>query len=282
MVLDATGVTQYVSPAVEHIVGRTPAETMATHSLAWLHPDDLPRARVALADLVKQPGGSTVNLELRSRHADGSWRLLELQATNLLHQPSVAGVVVNYRDITERRSLEERLVYQASHDALSGLPNRALRLQRVGRALDQRRGERGIAVLFLDLDNFKEINDSLGHEAGDGLIVAVAERLLACLRPGDTAARLGGDEFTLLLEDIVEPQDAIRVAERIAEHLRHPITLDGQQVSATASIGIALSTAEHKRPDELLRDADIAMYRAKTNGKGRWELFGDTQAQAAA
>jgi diguanylate cyclase (GGDEF)-like protein/PAS domain S-box-containing protein len=268
-VLDARGITQYASPAVEHIMGRS----QSSISFASLHPDDLDQTRAAFRNLIVQPGGSTTNIEVRSRHADGSWRWLELRLTNLLHQPSVAGVVVNYRDVTERRALEERLQFQASHDALSGLPNRASLLDRIGRALDGRRRENGIAILFLDLDNFKVVNDSLGHEAGDRLIVAVAARLLACLRPGDTAARLGGDEFTLLLEGIVDAQDAIHIAERVQEQLLVPIALDGQEVFATASIGIALSTAEHAGPDALLREADLAMYRAKSNGKGRWELF---------
>ena len=272
-VLDPSGTYQYVSPAVERIMGRTPAETLSNNSFATLHPDDQPRAVAAFRELSGQPGGSTISLELRARHADGSWRLLQVLATNLLHQPSVAGVVVNYRDATESKALEERLLYQASHDALSGLPNRASLLDRIGQALRQRSGESGIAVLFLDLDNFKVVNDSLGHEAGDRLIVVVAERLLACLRPGDVAARLGGDEFTLLLHGIGDAQDAVRIAERVQEQLLAPIALDGQEVFATASIGIALSTAEHVAPDELLREADLAMYRAKTNGKGRWEVF---------
>ena len=244
-VLDPTGAYQYVSPAVERIMGRTQAETLSNNSFATLHPDDQERGMAAFRELISRPGGSTISLELRARHADGSWRLLDVVATNLLHQPSVAGVVLNYRDATERKALEERLLYQASHDALSGLPNRANLLDRIGRALEQRSGDAGIAVLFLDLDNFKVVNDSLGHEAGDRLIVAVAERLLACLRPGDTAARLGGDEFTLLLEGIVDAQDAIHIAERVQEQLLAPIALDGQEVFATASIGIALSTAEH-------------------------------------
>jgi diguanylate cyclase (GGDEF)-like protein len=205
--------------------------------------------------------------------------------TNLLHQPSVAGIVVNYRDVTDRRGLEERLVYQASHDALSGLPNRTLLLERCARALATHRGDAAVALLFLDLDNFKDVNDSLGHDAGDRMIVAVAQRLNACLRPGDTAARLGGDEFTVLLEDISGPHDAIQVAERIHAQLLVPIVLDSQEVLATASIGIALSTSEHQQATELLRAADVAMYRAKTNGQGRWELFTptmDTGARAAA
>jgi diguanylate cyclase (GGDEF)-like protein/PAS domain S-box-containing protein len=218
-VLDAGGATQYMSPAIEHIMGRTPAEAIAMGTLSTIHPDDRERASATLRDLTRLPDSSTSTVELRARHADGSWRHLEVRATNLLHQPSVAGLVVNYRDVTERKNLEERLVYQATHDALSRLPNRALLLDRLRRALERRLGSTGIALLFLDLDNFKVVNDSLGHDAGDRLIVAVAERLLTCLRPGDTAARLGGDEFTLLLDGISCAQDAIDVAERVQQRL---------------------------------------------------------------
>jgi diguanylate cyclase (GGDEF)-like protein len=156
-------------------------------------------------------------------------------------------------------------------------------LERLGQALERRSGDHtGLALLFLDIDNFKVVNDSLGHAAGDRLIVGVAERLRACLRPGDTAARLGGDEFTLLLEGIRSDQDAILVAERIQAELLLPIVLDAQPVLATVSIGIARSTAQHTRPDQLLHEADVAMYRAKTRGRGHWELFAPEIATRAA
>src|SRR5215218_9640748 len=178
------------------------------------------------------------------------------------------------RDITERKALEQQLHYQAFHDPLSGLPNRALFMDRLAHALTltNRRGGK-VAVLFTDLDNFKVINDSLGHKAGDQLLMAVGERLKACLRPGDTAARLGGDEFTVLVEEVDGLSDAIRVAERIAEILQPPFALDQHEVFFTTSIGIALSSSPLKPPADLLRQADLAMYRAKHKGKARYEVF---------
>jgi diguanylate cyclase (GGDEF)-like protein len=167
-----------------------------------------------------------------------------------------------------------RLTHQAFHDSLTKLPNRALFTDRLQHALDRMsRRQESIAVLFLDLDAFKPINDSFGHEAGDRLLVAVSRRLQSCLRPEDTIARLGGDEFTVLLEDITDVRYAIRVAERIADSLKTPITLDGHEASVTASIGIAVSTGRESTPDELLRNSDRAMYEAKDSGKARYVVY---------
>jgi diguanylate cyclase (GGDEF)-like protein len=182
--------------------------------------------------------------------------------------------VVNSRDVTKRKALEEQLRHQALHDPLSGLPNRALFMDRLEHALARadRRASK-VAVLFMDLDNFKITNDSLGHEVGDQLLVAVAERLKACLRPEDTAARVGGDEFTILVEEVDGLRDAARVAERIAESLQRPFALDQYEVFFTTSIGIALSGPLQKLPADLLRHADLAMYQAKHKGKARYEVF---------
>jgi diguanylate cyclase (GGDEF)-like protein len=177
-------------------------------------------------------------------------------------------------DVTERKALEEQLEYQALHDALTGLPNRALFMDRLDHAVVRAgRREAQLAVLFMDLDDFKVVNDSLGHEAGDKLLVAVAERLRACLRPEDTAARLGGDEFTILLEDLTGVGGAIRVAERIAEALQTAFVLGRREVFVTASFGIALWDEARQSPADLLRNADQAMYRAKHAGKARYEVF---------
>ncbi len=177
------------------------------------------------------------------------------------------------RDLSERKAVEERLAHEALHDRLTGLPNRTLFGDRLDRAVTRTRRHGGLlGVLFLDLDRFKFVNDSLGHEAGDALLVEVAQRLGSVLRDGDTASRFGGDEFTVLCEDIGDDSNAAEIAERLLAVLAQPFVVAGSQLHVSASIGIALSTGHH-RPDDLLRDADVAMYRAKDNGRGRYEMF---------
>jgi diguanylate cyclase (GGDEF)-like protein len=179
--------------------------------------------------------------------------------------------------IGERKILERRLEFRAFHDPLTSLPNRALFMDRLEQALarTQRQTSSKVAVLFVDLDDFKEVNDSFGHEAGDRVLVAVAHRLRGCLRPTDTAARMGGDEFVVLLEEEVEDaQGAVRLAERIFKELRAPVALEGLERVVSVSIGIALGGAhEVRRPGDLLRKADLALYRAKSRGKDGYEVF---------
>jgi diguanylate cyclase (GGDEF)-like protein/PAS domain S-box-containing protein len=272
-ILDAEGTVQYVSPAVERITGYKPEERIGTNAFDTVHPDDGDRALDTFAEVLKRPGLHPP-LEFRVPHKDGSWRYLEHVVNNLLDDPAVRGVVINSRDVTERNAMEEQLQHQAFHDPLTGLPNRALFIDRLEHALTRanRRGSK-VAVLFMDLDNFKIINDSLGHKAGDQLLIAVAERLKAPLRPEDTAARLGGDEFTILVEDISSVGDVARIAVRIAEILQPPFALGEQEVFATVSTGIALNSPAHEKPADLLRHADMAMYRAKRRGKARYEVF---------
>lgn len=177
-------------------------------------------------------------------------------------------------DITARKDFEEQLIHQAFHEPLTGLANRALFMDHLRHALartDRRRGL--VAVLFLDLDNFKLLNDSFGHNVGDQLLMAVAGRLRACVRPEDTVARLGGDEFTVLLEDIENTAEAVRVAERIIEALRAPFVLKEYRIFASASVGIASSTFPQDRPSDLLKNADLALYEVKRKGKARYEIF---------
>jgi diguanylate cyclase (GGDEF)-like protein len=173
--------------------------------------------------------------------------------------------VSQIQDVTERKVLEERLMSQAFHDTLTGLPNRHLLVNRLAHALERTRrgGDRQAVVLFMDLDGFKVVNDSLGHDAGDHLLVLLAERLRRCLRPEDTLARFGGDEFVVLLEDVEDPGEAVRVAERITNELKGPFVMNGRSLVASVSIGIAQGNARTKCPLDLLRDADTAMYRAK-------------------
>jgi diguanylate cyclase (GGDEF)-like protein len=200
---------------------------------------------------------------------------LEAVATNLLHDPAVQGIVINCHNITKRKLAEAQLLHDAFHDGLTGLPNRALFIDRLEHALRlaKRRKDYLFAVLFLDLDRFKVVNDSLGHAIGDQLLVAIAQRLTACLRVGDTVARLGGDEFVLLLEDIDGVNEATNIVNRLQKTITSPILLDGHEVFITASIGIALSSGEYEEPTSLLRDADTAMYRAKELGRARHEVF---------
>ena len=208
--------------------------------------------------------------EKRYIHREGHmvWVLLSV---SLVHDEEGEPLyfVSQIQDVSERKRMEERLQHQALHDNLTGLPNRHLFVDRLGQALERtrRRGNR-VAVLFMDLNGFKVVNDSLGHEAGDLLLTVVAQRLGRCLRPEDTLARFGGDEFVVLVEDVDGPGAAVRVAERITEELRRPFVLEGRELYASASIGIAMGTARTKSPEDLLRDADTAMYRAKDGGGG--------------
>ncbi|MBD2560497.1 MULTISPECIES: bifunctional diguanylate cyclase/phosphodiesterase [Nostoc] len=207
---------------------------------------------------------------------DGTFTIVVTYVPLLNEHGEIYQILAHTYDITERKRVEERLLHNAFHDALTGLPNRALFIERLQYALQQAKLQENylFAVLFIDLDRFKVINDSLGHIIGDQFLLAIASRLEVCLRPTDLAARLGGDEFTILLEQIQDASDAIKVAERIQQELVLPIELDGQEVFTTASIGIALSsTVDYDQPEDLLRDADTAMYQAKALGRARYELF---------
>lgn len=266
--LEADGAIRYASPSHEQIFGRKPESVKGKDAFDIAHPDDVGRARKAFERVLSSPAGRAVpTLDLRMQHADGSWRHMEAVFNNLLDDPNVRGIVVNYRDVTQRKQAEERLSHQAFHDGLTGLPNRASLMERLGDALTRSGGRKGVvAVLLLDLDRFKVIIDSLGHEVGDALLVAVGRRLQASLRTEDTLARLGGDEFAILLEEIEGAGQVIFAAERIVKLFETPFRVGEREVYAAASIGIALSTPQRNRPADLMRDADIAMYRAKSGG----------------
>jgi diguanylate cyclase (GGDEF)-like protein/PAS domain S-box-containing protein len=272
-VLEESGVVRYVSPAIERILGYRPEELEGRNVFDYLHPDDAGQVKSAFVEGLKTPEIG-LQVEFRFKHLNGSWRYLEASGNNRMEDPEVRGLVLNCRDTTERRGLERQLVHQAFHDPLTGLPNRALFMDRLERALIRTvRGESMVAVLFTDLDNFKVINDSLGHEAGDRLLVEVAERIQGCLRSEDTVARFGGDEFTILVEDIAGVEDATRVAGRVVQELQAPFSVGTQQVFVTTSIGIALNRSPEEKPGDLLRNADLAMYRAKAKGRNDFEVF---------
>ena len=259
---------------VERLLGYRPEEKVKeTNAFKWIDQNDVERALSMFAEVLDTPGVHPP-VEFRVPHANGSMRHFEHTVNNLVDDPDVRGIVISSRDITERKALQEQLAHRAFHDFLTDLPNRALFMDRLEHVLVRaKRGGIKVAVLFVDLDDFKFINDGLGHEVGDRLLVAVAKRLQTCLRHADTAARLGGDEFAILLEDVTDLSEATRVAERIAEVLREPFILEGRQLLTSASIGIVLGTPAHDEPGKLLRDADLALYQAKGSGKARYSIF---------
>ncbi len=274
-VVAADGAIRYVSPAIARVLGYRAEERRATNVFDLLHPEDRDKA-LAFREVTLARGESSASVEVRVRHRDGTWRYLEIVATDLRAHPDVGGIVLNSRDVTERHALEERLRYQAQHDPLTGLANRVQFLEGIAAALARGRA----AVLFLDLDRFKVVNDSLGHAAGDRLLVAVAARLRNCTGPGALLARLGGDEFTILLA----PGDGLYAArpltERILAALAAPFPIDEHAVVVTTSVGIAFGEAGRQAAD-LLRDADVAMYQAKQAGKARYIIYDGSMRAAA-
>jgi diguanylate cyclase (GGDEF)-like protein/PAS domain S-box-containing protein len=273
-VLDVEGRVRYQSPSSERVLGYRPAELEGRGLIDILHPDDAEASIAFLVAAIKS-GEVTAPVRWRVRHKDGGWRYVETIYNNLADDPNVRGVLLTTRDVTDRKELEDQLAHRAFHDALTGLPNRSLFTDRVEHALTRSIRTPGqIAVLFLDVDDFKTVNDSLGHAAGDQLLIEIASRIDDCLRGGDTAARLGGDEFAILLEDVEDPAEAAGVAERVIEALRPPFVVDGKRTFVYASIGIASSSGlPAERAEELLRNADVAMYIAKRRGKGGHEFF---------
>ncbi|MCA3748003.1 MAG: EAL domain-containing protein, partial [Rubrobacter sp.] len=273
--LDEVSSNVYASPQTEEIFGYSPKEWASDPEMfpKTLHPAD--RESVLAAHARANARGEPLELEYRLIARDG--RVVWVRDSSVVLRDEEGnprwrqGLMM---DITGQKNLEARLVHLAFHDPLTGLPNRALFMDRLEHAL-ARAGRSGdvLAVLFIDLDNFKFVNDSLGHEAGDRLLVAVARRLSGATRPGDTVARLGGDEFTVLLEDIPDRDEASRVAERVAEVLREPFRVVGRELFVSASVGISVSAAGSGSVEELMRGADLAMYEAKREGKDRYRVF---------
>lgn len=271
-VIDADTIVRYQTPSVKEVLGYDPAEILGTRLIDLVHPDDAARLVAFCNDALVRLGISSP-FEVRVRRRDGVWLDLEMVSNNLLHDSNVGGIVLTARDVSERKSFESQLTHKAFHDDLTGLANRALLSDRVRHALARRSsgGER-LAVMLLDVDDFKTINDSLGHAAGDTVLVAVAERLATCVRPADTTARLGGDEFAILLEEATEDH-VVALAERIIAALHQPLAVEAMEVFVDASIGIAIAEPGDATPEELLRNADVAMYLAKSQGKGLWRIF---------
>jgi len=267
MLINDQGVVAYASPALGPVLGQSPDQAVGWPALDVLRTDDRPAVERLVAQLLHDRTGSA-STQMRVRHADGSCRWLELVATSRLDDTSVLGIILNIRDVTEARRLQDQLRYEASHDSLTGLPNRALLFEQAER-LQEEPGQLSKAVLLLDLDDFKSVNDILGHHMGDQLLIVVAERLRNSVRPIDTVARLGGDEFALLLTGSSRSV-AISTAQRILDQLKKPVMIEGHSLAAPASIGVAVGSA--KPFDTLLRDADTAMYEAKRNQSGLYVI----------
>ena len=273
-VADDAGRVIYASPAVARVLNLSASELEGTPVFDLVHPDDRGNLMGRMEEIVNTPGISP-SLEARVAHADGGWRHMEVVTTNLLNNPAVSGIVINARDITERVEVAAQLEEKAFHDELTGLPNRSLLLDRLADALHRAsRHDRMVGVLFLDLDRFKVVNDSLGHSVGDELLSETARRLEQTIRPDDTVARLGGDEFVVVIGNMVRTTDALVAAERVRSAVAQPVTLGNESTVVTTSVGIAIAFGDES-PAELLQDADTAMYRAKEGDRDRAEMFDD-------
>ena len=268
---------RYVSASIERMFGWSPNALKDRNLPDILHPGDAPRMLAFIASIAGQQNGQPLMAEFRLRHFSEGWRDVEVFGTNLVEDQAVQGLVLNIRDISERKAFEAELEHQAFHDPLTGLPNRVLFRDRVEQALaGQHRDGGWVAVLFLDVDDFKNVNDSLGHRAGDSVLQEVARRLDECQRAVDTAARMGGDEFGVLVRSFEKETDVVEIAERLISALSTSMPVDGRQISIRPNIGIAFGNDDARAPsdaDELLRDADVAMYMAKEQGRGGYQIF---------
>ena len=268
LVVDRDEQLRFASSASRNVLGIEPADLVGRALDTLVHPDDEGALRRAIADVIRDPGASPF-VECRFRRGDSEWQYTEVALANLLDDRFVRGIVMNARDVTDRRALERRLAHQALHDPLTGLANRRLFLQRLERLVAD---HAPAAVIFMDLDGFKALNDSLGHAGGDSLLVALADRLQAVLPPGDTMARFGGDEFAVLLAGARDAEAARADAERLADALARPFDVFDTEVFIAASFGVAVAMADQSA-ESLVGSADIAMYTAKSRGTGRIEVF---------
>jgi diguanylate cyclase (GGDEF)-like protein/PAS domain S-box-containing protein len=270
-VVGSDGLITYQSPSSERVLGYQPHELLGTRFDRLAVGDDATHLLRLLADGSSDGRREGGTIECSLRHRDGRQRQFEILYTNLLADERVRGIVINSRDISERNELTHR----AFHDPMTNLPNRTLFVERIHHAIVRaRRGGAGPGVIFLDMDDFKAINDRFGHGAGDSALVEVAKRLSGSIRAGDTAARFGGDEFVVLLEDLEDTDTAVGVAERILADLGRPLVVAGNELVLRGSIGISiLGRSSASSADELIRDADAAMYIAKRDGSGGYRLF---------
>lgn len=277
LIIDAQSKITYASPSVRRVFGVPEDWFVGSDLFSWVHPDDYLQARTYFGDIFSA-SGSIRSTDFRMRDGRSSWRSVEIISNNLLDDSSVHGIVINARDISERKRAEEQLTYQAFHDSLTSLPNRNLFMDRLARAVarSELHTHTGTAVLFIDLDRFKLVNDSLGHEVGDLLLREAGARISNCVRPGDMVARLGGDEFTVMLENVTGLDEPISAARRVISAFERPLIIQDREVFVDTSVGIAISMGHRSEPGELIRQADIAMYQAKEQGGQSFAVF-DTE-----
>jgi diguanylate cyclase (GGDEF)-like protein/PAS domain S-box-containing protein len=269
-VFDLETCSSFVSPSAKSVLGVPAEELLGRPFSSMLQQDDVDRVVQLLSSL---RAGEDAALTLRMRHADGRQLVVEGILTNLLADPVIGGFVLTVRDVTERHALEERLTFQAFHDSLTGLANRQLFADRLAHSLQRRPGiARPLMVLFCDLDDFKNVNDSLGHGTGDQVLEVIGQRIRTTVRAGDTAARLGGDEFAILMEDTL-PEEAQTLAQRLIDIIAEPIVLDARPLKVTASVGMAQAVPGEISSEEVLRNADVAMYSAKDQGKSTMAAY---------
>ena len=272
-IVDPSGTIRYQTPSASRVLGYDPAAMVGRRFGALLSKNDADRLEAILIDAALRPR-STQTVEFAMMHSDGHWCETETVVTSLVDDHDIRGLVLNTRDVSERKELERQLTRQAFSDSLTGLANRALFRNRVEHAVEERAGSAGqVAVLFLDLDGFKEVNDSQGHLVGDNLLGLVGDRLRHCVGPGDTVARLGGDEFAILIVGPDAERVAIQVADRVRQVLAQPFSLDGREVTLAGSTGIAVTDLGDETADQILRNADLAMYRAKAAREGGFVRF---------
>ena len=278
LVCDAAGVVRYASPALQSLLGAAPAAALGTHMFEWVHPDDVALAQGEFGAVIDDRA-SGVETVVRLRHVDGSWRHLAVLANNCLADDAVAGIVLNLRDVTERELARQALERLADRDELTDLVNRRHLIARIEQALaySLTRSLRLGALLYIDLDDFKAVNDTRGHGVGDRLLRAVAERLSGCVRAVDTVARFGGDEFVILLQDFgadaaaAQPQLRV-VADKVLAAVAQPFDLDGETHVTRCSVGATLFGDRRESPDDILKRADRMLYAAKHAGRNTVRL----------
>ena len=263
----------FAGSSTQHLIGYEEHELIGRSFFDFIHPREAETARRVFSGVRSTPNHEAHG-ELRFRHKNGSWVWMEGFSQNLLHEPSVGAIVLNYRDVTQRKETEKQLEYRAHYDSLTGLPNRLLFRDRLVNSLAQARRNRvGLAVMYIDVDHFKLVNDGLGHSFGDALLADIARRLQSALRASDTISRIGGDEFSILLPEVVNTEAVAGVARKILDSLNSPFRVDGHELFITASVGIGCYPADGDDAESLLKCADAAMYRAKELGRNQAQLF---------